>query len=119
MEIVGSEQRGGSQRFIMRDLRNGSMVKNVTESSARKLWLYAIQQRLNQPVAASDVPWQGDKGLVKKRHDKQGNVRYDLALRGAGQLRVFYGVSESGMSGDWQQFLAPEGEEGESSESGD
>ncbi len=119
VEIVGSEQRGGSQRFIMRDLRNGSMVKNVTVSSARKLWLYAIQQRLNQPVAASDVQWQGDKGLVKNRQDKQGNVRYDLALRGAGQLRVFYGVSESGMSGEWQQFLTPEGEEGESSESGD
>ena len=118
MEIVGSEQRGGTQRFIMRDLRNGSVVKNVTESSARKLWLYAIQQRLKHPAVAGEVQWQGDKGLVK-RHEKQGHARYDLALRGDGQLRVFYGVSESGMSGDWQQFLTPESEEVESSESGD
>ncbi|MCY4106385.1 MAG: putative DNA binding domain-containing protein [Chloroflexi bacterium] len=113
VEIVGSEQSGGSQRFILRDLRNGSVVKNVTESSARRLWLYAIQQRLQHPVVAGEVQWQGDRGLVR-RHEKQGHVRYDLALRSNGQLRVFYGVSESGMSGAWQQFLTPESESEES-----
>ena len=116
VEIIGSEQRGGQQRFILRDLRNGSVVKNVTETSARKLWLYAIQQRLQHPVAVGEVHWQGDKGLIR-RHEKQGHTRYDLALRGNGNLRVFYGVSESGMSGEWQQFLTPEGEENGAGES--
>ena len=95
---------------MLRDLRNGSVVKNVTESSARRLWLYAIQRRLKHPVVADEVQWQGDQGLVR-RHTKQGHIRYDLALRSNGQLRVFYGVSESGMSGAWQQFLTPEREE--------
>ena len=112
VEIIGTEQSSGNQRFVLRDLRNGSVVKNVTESSARRLWLYAIQRRLKHPVVADEVQWQGDKGLVR-RHTKQGHIRYDLALRSNGQLRVFYGVSESGMSGAWQQFLTPEGEEAE------
>ena len=118
VEIIGSEQSGGNQRFVLRDLRNGSVVKNVTEASARRLWLYAIQRRLQHPVEAKEVQWQGEKGLVR-RHIKQGHVRYDLALRNNGQLRVFYGVSESGMSGAWQQFLTPEGEEGEAAIQGD
>ena len=112
VEIIGTEQSSGNQRFVLRDLRNGSVVKNVTESSARRLWLYAIQRRLKHPVVADEVQWQGDQGLVR-RHTKQGHIRYDLALRSNGQLRVFYGVSESGMSGAWQQFLTPEGEEAE------
>jgi hypothetical protein len=107
VEIVGTEQRGDTRYYIMRDLRNGNTVKNVTESSARRLWHYAIQQKENSPVDVKSVEWQGDIGLLR-RYRKSGNIRYDLVQRNNGNLRVYYGATEGGMQGPWQQFLDPE-----------
>ncbi|HBX68721.1 MAG TPA: transcriptional regulator, partial [Chloroflexi bacterium] len=42
VEIVSVEDRGGVPYFTVRDLRNGNVVKNVTQKSARKLWHQAI-----------------------------------------------------------------------------
>src|SRR5690606_14030627 len=42
VEIVGEEQKGDATHYTMHDLRNGNIVKNVTRSSARRLWHYAI-----------------------------------------------------------------------------
>lgn len=107
VEIVGAEQRGDTQYYIMRDLRNGNIVKNVTRSSARRLWHYAIRQKESNPARADQVDWQGDIGLWR-RYKKSGNIRYDLVQRDNGNLRVYYGATESGMQGPWQQFLDPE-----------
>jgi hypothetical protein len=107
VEIVGSEQRGDVQYYIMRDLRNGNIVKNVTRSSARRLWHYAIKQKESNPVREDQVEWQGEIGLWR-RYRKSGNIRYDLVQRDNGMIRVYYGATESGMHGPWQQFLAPE-----------
>jgi hypothetical protein len=94
----------------MRDLRNGNIVRNVTRSSARRLWLYAIQQMESNPVKADKVQWQGDIGLWR-RYERAGDWRYDLTQRENGKLRVYYGVTEGGMHGPWQAFLAPEDED--------
>jgi hypothetical protein len=107
VEIVGAEQRGDTRYYIMRDLRNGNIVKNVTRSSARRLWHYAIQERETNPVDVSKVQWQGEIGLWK-RYERAGDIRYDLVQRDDNMLRVYYGVTEGGMHGAWQFFLAPD-----------
>ena len=106
VEIVGSENRGDTRYYIMRDLRNGNIVKNVTKSSARRLWHYAIKQKETNPVRADKIDWKGDVGLWRS-YKKNGTIRYDLVQRDNG-LRVYYGATESGMHGLWQQFLLPE-----------
>ena len=110
VEIVGTESRNGTTYHVMRDLRNGNIVHNVTRESARRLWHYAIKQRETNPVDITNVHWsqEGDIGLW--RSYRRGNdVRYDLVKRvGDAQVRVFYGVSEAGMDGRWLQFLEPD-----------
>lgn len=111
VEIIGTEQRNGTIYHIMRDMRNGNIVNNVTKESARRLWHYAIKQQESNPVKEAKVTWatEGDIGLW--RSYRRGNdVRYDLVLREGERLRVFYGVSEAGMDGRWQQFLEPDEE---------
>jgi hypothetical protein len=121
VEIINVEQKGEVRHYTMRDLRNGNIVKNVTRSSARRLWHYAITQRETNPVDESKVTWQGDYGLWQS-YRRSGETRYDLLKRGASGLHVYYGVTEVGMHGPWQAFLVPEGEEavgdGVSSENG-
>lgn len=108
VEIVAMEERKGSRYFIIRDLRNGNVVQNVTMASARKLWSYAISQYLTNQVDADRVTWSGDFGLWQSAR-RAKKMRYDLALRqGDGPVRVFYGVTADGMSGPWAQFLKAE-----------
>jgi len=103
VEIIGSEQRKGVMYHMMRDLRNGNVVKNVTRSSARRLWHYAIAEHESSPVQPEQVQWHGDIGLWK-RYKRGGTVRYDLVQRVNGELRVYYGVTYDGMHGPWQAF---------------
>jgi histidinol phosphatase-like PHP family hydrolase len=110
VEIIGTETRKGEQYHIMRDLRNGSIVKNVTRSSARRLWHYAIMEHETNPVALERVQWSGNVGQWK-RYKRGGVVRYDLVSSENGQTRVFYGVTEEGMHGPWQQFISDEAPE--------
>jgi hypothetical protein len=107
VEIVGTEERDGSRYHTMRDLRNGSVVKNVTRSSARKLWHYAISAKESGALNPEHVSWQGDVGLWRKTH-KGGATRYDLVQRGEGGLRVYYGVTEDGIHGVWRRLLEAE-----------
>ncbi|MBN2470328.1 MAG: putative DNA binding domain-containing protein [Anaerolineae bacterium] len=107
VEIIGTEQRKGKQYHMMRDLRNGNIVKNVTRTSARRLWHYAITEKEKNPVDPAKVTWQDKFGLWK-RHKRGGTVRYDLVQRSADGLRVFYGVTEDGMHGPWQVFVEDE-----------
>ncbi len=108
VEIMRVEDRGDTRFYTMHDLRNGSIVSNVTESSARRLWHYAIKQYESNPPRSEKIYWIGLIGLWR-RYEKNGVVRYDLAQRMVDQsMRVYYGVSESGMHGRWLEFLAPE-----------
>ena len=105
VEILSVDETRGAPTYTIKDLRNGGIIRNVTSKSARKLWSYAIVQRETNPVDAARVQWAGDVG-VWQSDKRAGKVRYDLALRSGEVIRVFYGVTEDGMGGPWQQFLA-------------
>jgi hypothetical protein len=108
VEIVQTEVRKGVTYHYMRDLRNGNVVKNVTRKSARRLWHYAIAESEKAKGNHGNITWHGDLGVVKE-YKQSGRQRYDLAQRaGGGQVRVYYGVTEDGMSDEWLHLLPPE-----------
>jgi hypothetical protein len=104
VEIAEVEERNESLVFTMRDLRNGNLVKNVTLDSARKLWHYAIKQYTGNPVKMNHVQWRGEIGLIR-RYEKGGDIRYDLAQKDGESMRIYYGVTENGMDGEWEMFI--------------
>lgn len=104
VELVGSENRGGVNYYVVRDMRNGRTVSNVTRKGARKLWNYAIAQHEDHPVAEKSIKWKGDIAMLRSEK-RAGKVRYDLILRDGKNLRFFYGVTEDGMEGPWAQFV--------------
>ncbi len=111
VEVVAMEERDGNCYYTMRDLRNGMMVKNVTRSSARRLWHYAITEYAKLPQDLSQVPiqWNGDLGLI--RHNKQGNIRrYDLVQRTDQGNRYYFGVTDDGIRGAWKELVGSEDE---------
>jgi hypothetical protein len=106
VEIVSVAKRGGENYYTVRDLRNGSMVKNVTLKSSRKLWHYAISQYSKLPtnIDKMDITWQGDLGLVTKK--KRGNYNsYDLIQRTSDGYRHYYGVTEDGIHDTWEGLI--------------
>ena len=108
VEVVASEAREGRWYHTMRDLRNGNVVKNVTQKSARKLWHYAISQREKHPVDAAQLSWVGDLAMLGKSQHA-GKHRYDLAQRQPdGSIRVYYGVTEDGIHGSWRRLVGLE-----------
>jgi len=107
VEIVATEEREGVLYHTMRDLRNGNVVKNVTRKSARKLWRYAITQAEDHPVDPDQLKWEGDIALIRKR-EWGGQARYDLAQRGEGKVRIYYGVTDEGIHGPWARLVGLE-----------
>jgi hypothetical protein len=101
---MASEERDGTRYHTMRDLRNGSVVKNVTRTSARKLWHYAISAKEAGSVNPNTVIWNGSIGLWRKTH-KGGQTRFDLVQRTDEGLRVYYGVTEDGIHGPWRKLV--------------
>lgn len=106
VEIIESTNRKNPSHSI-RDMRNGNVIKNVTRKGSRKLWNYAIQQHEDKTIDSRKVDWRGDIGVVNVDR-RAGKVRYDLALRENGNIRVFYGVTEDGMEGRWSIFIQDE-----------
>jgi hypothetical protein len=105
VQIVETEEQKGTLYHTMKDLRNGNVVRNVTRSSARKLWRYAITEHESNPVQEERVQWHGNLG-VWKSSKRAGKVRYDLVQRMPdGQFHVYYGVTEDGIAGAWREFL--------------
>jgi hypothetical protein len=108
VEVVATEERGGIKYHTMRDLRNGSIVQNVTRKSARKLWHYAISQHESQTLDRTQAAWRGDLGMLESSK-RAGKVRFDLAQRlPDGRLRVYYGVTEDGIHGEWKKVVGLE-----------
>lgn len=111
VQILETAERKGAFYHTMKDLRNGNVIRNVTQASARKLWRYAITEHEARPVQADQIQWDAaDDRLGLWKHSKrEGKVRYDLVQRMPdGQLQVYYGVTEDGMSGAWRIFLKEE-----------
>jgi hypothetical protein len=106
VEIVTVEERHGNKYFTMRDLRNGNVVKNVTKSSARRLWHYAILQYSSLPedLSTASITWRGDIGLLQvQRRGK--SARYDLAQKTSQGIRIYFGVTEDGIHGNWKSIV--------------
>lgn len=109
VEIIATEERQGVRYHTMRDLRNGNVVTNVTRKSARRLWHYAITQAEDHPVDPDQLRWEGDIALIRKR-ERGGQVRYDLAQREDGRVRIYYGVTDDGIHGPWARLVGLETE---------
>lgn len=109
VEVAAVDERGGIKYYTMRDLRNGNMVKNVTKTSARKLWHYAITEyaKLPSDIGQAQVQWQGSLGLLK-RHAQGNRVNYDLIERTPHGNRFYFGVTEDGIRGPWKDLVGQE-----------
>lgn len=106
VEVLPAGEREAGRYYSMRDLRNGNVVKNVTRSSARRLWHYAINayQDLISGKDQTEIQWQGDYGLVK--HYKHGKTsHFDLVQRVSGGMRYYFGVTSDGIHGPWKALV--------------
>ncbi len=105
VEIADVEERQGTRYFTMRDLRNGSMVKNVTQRSARRLWHYAISRYLELESAFDprSAYWNGEFGLLK-RYQQGKTPTFDLVQRLSDGYRFFFGVTPNGIHGFWKNI---------------
>jgi hypothetical protein len=107
VEIISTEERNGQKFHTMRDLRDGTTVHNVTRKSARRLWYYAILQHEHGDPTYAEIAWHPNEamGLWRREH-RAGASRYDLVARYPdGSLRIFYGVTDEGLSGAWQELV--------------
>lgn len=104
VEIVETRECKGTLYHTVRDLRNGNIVQNVTRKSARRLWHYAIAQAEEHPVDAGQVEWHGEIALLGRR-EFAGQARYDLAQKTEDGMRVYYGVTEAGIHGEWARLV--------------
>jgi len=108
VEIVRSVQHDGVTHHTMRDLRHGREVHNVTHSSARKLWRYAIALKEKHTFQENKVTWTGTLGLWHK-YLRAGRPRYDLVQKDAnGPVRIYYGVTDEGIHGSWKAVVGME-----------
>lgn len=104
VEVVESKVRNGTIYHTVHDLRNGNRIQDVTRSSARKLWHYAITQVEDNRPRIETIQWYGDIACLNKRQ-RDKHVWYDLALRQGSEARVFYGVTDSGLNETWLQLI--------------
>lgn len=104
-EIVEVTDRSGVRYYGIRDLRNGSIVRNVTRFSARHLWHYAITQAEDNPLNESEISWNGEIGLWKS-YSRMGTRRYNFVQRnGNGKIHIYYGVTDEGIHGPWRELI--------------
>ena len=97
VEHVDSQERDGVIYHTLRDLRNGNLINNVTRSSARRLWHYAITQVETSPPDLSAAQWRDNVAVLNRRH-KSNMTLYDLAVREGDRTHIYYGVTEGGLS---------------------
>ncbi len=106
VQVLSMEERNGAIFFTVRDLRNNSVVRNVTMKSARDLWHYAISQYADNPGGPEEIEWQGDRCVIAGGV-RAGKMRYDLVLRNeSGSTFVFYGVMQEGLDDNWKSMIA-------------
>ncbi len=110
VEVVSVTERDGTKYYTVRDLRNGNVVKNVTTSSARRLWHYAINRYDKLPADVSKmrgIHWEGQRGVMRKY--KQGKQwHFDLVERTPEGNRYFFGVTEDGLTEPWRPVVGLE-----------
>lgn len=106
VEIVASKTRAkGDRQYTLRDLRNNRVIHNVTRSSARKLWQYAINEYDHKTFEHAPIRWLGEVGILKAS-ERAGKLRYDVVQRDSnGELHVYYGVTDDGIHGVWRDLV--------------
>jgi hypothetical protein len=106
VEVITPVVRGGKSFFTMRDLRNGNLVKNVTQASARRLWHYAITKynEIMPNINSAEIQWIGNYGLLKQ-YNQGKNQLFDFVMRVDSGYRFFFGVTADGIHGEWKYFL--------------
>jgi hypothetical protein len=111
VEVVKFEERNGVRYYTMRDLRNGNVVTNVTKTSARRLWHYAISQYIDLPedLTKASIAWQGELGILREQ-SRGKRKRYDLAQRTPKGYRFYFGVTEDGIDREWKRVVGIEGD---------
>jgi hypothetical protein len=108
VEVVSVGEDKGTRYFTLRDLRNGSLVQNVTKESARRLWRYAISEYEKNGKQQPPVRWQGELGL-RRVYRSSRKTRYNLAqLDEAGAAHYYYGVTEEGLHDEWKALIEAE-----------
>ncbi|MFT4036650.1 MAG: putative DNA binding domain-containing protein [Thermomicrobiales bacterium] len=105
IEIVDWVEADGERYYTLRDLRYHKLVYNVTKGTDRRMWRAAIQQCEKGELDEESVRWNGNVGVWRSYRQRSGDRRYDVVYRGDGEPRVFFGVSEGGMSGAWRSLL--------------
>ncbi len=105
VEIVDTVEREGVLYHTMRDLRNNNKVQNVSRTSARYLWRYAIALKEKGTFQLDKVKWTGHLGLWHK-YIRSSQPHYDLVQKDdQGNVRIYYGVTEDGIHGDWKAIV--------------
>lgn len=106
VEVVNEIERNNQKYYTLRDLRNGSVVKNVTLKSARRLWHYALTTYASMPknLDQAKIEWQGDMGLVKRYKHGDRQI-FDLVEREGKKVHYYFGVTEDGVHGDWRRLV--------------
>jgi Putative DNA-binding domain/PHP domain len=105
IEVVDAIEQDGIRYYSLRDLRYHKLIHHVTKATDRRLWRSAITQREKGDLDEASVRWAGDFGLLRSYRQRSGDRRYDVVFRGDGDPRIFFGVSEAGMTGRWQALL--------------
>jgi hypothetical protein len=105
VEVVAMEQRDGKAVFALRDSRNNGITRNVTFTSARDLWHYAITMHNRNTYPADKIVWVGDRAVLSS-NERAGKIRYDVAVRMPdGSARIIYGVTSEGVDDEWRDLL--------------
>ncbi len=109
VEVFPPEERNGARYYTMRDLRNGNVVKNVTRSSARRLWHYAISRYVEISPNIDQIvsTWSGDLGLVR-RYQQGKTTMFDLVQKTPSGYRFYFGVTPDGIHGTWKELTGEE-----------
>jgi len=105
VEVMPPIKRDGKSFFTVRDLRNGNIVKNVTQASARRLWSYAITRydEIVPSIEKAGINWQGEYGLIKQ-YDQGKTPHFDFIQKTNDGYRYFFGVTPDGIHGPWKVF---------------
>ncbi len=109
VEILAAADVDGVPFFSLHDLRHEEIIRNVTADTGRRLWRYAIEQFEDLDASLAATRWDGDYGFVKSYRPRGGERRYNLAFRGGGEIRVFYGVSDEDIHDGWRAILPARG----------
>lgn len=109
VEIVAVTDVNGVPYYTVHDLRHEEYIQNVTADTGKRLWRYAIEQYDDLDANLAGTRWDGDFGFVKSYRPRGGERRYNVAWRGNGDVRIFYGVSEDDLGEPWRSMIPARG----------